>query len=187
MIEFPHRKSFLFHNKAEESTSVINRCLKYLDDRRESLRVPELTKSKLKWTVTELLINGVKHSGESVSNLNFVFGESQLIVTKEDFGKPLKLKVFEGKKELVWPVDNADLGHAFEVYRNGIDILLVQAKSNDEAHFIISEQEDISMPSLLEETSEHFGLMIIAKAADSFEYLWNRQKKSNIFSVTFKY
>ncbi|MBE9463121.1 anti-sigma regulatory factor [Dyadobacter subterraneus] len=187
MKTYNHKKSFIFHNKAEGLASVVRSCVEYIEEQNEFLGVPIAMHSKIKWAITELLINGAKHSGSEKSRLNLIFTETSLTIEKEDYGNPLGLKVDEGTRRLQWPLPENVLNQQFEVYRNGMDSLRVYTEDEKSAFFIVEEMEDEEMPLLLVNTSEHFGLMIIAKASSRFTYAFESKTGKNIFSIQFDY
>ena len=187
MRAFSHQKSFVFHNKAEGLASVVRSCVEYIEEQNEFLGVPAVFHSKIKWAITELLINGAKHSGSEKSRLNLKFTENDLTIEKVDSGNPLALKVNDGSQKLQWPLPETFINQHFEVYRNGMDSLRVFTENEKSAFFIVEEMEDEEMPLLLINTSEHFGLMIIAKASDSFTYMYENKSRKNIFSIRFDY
>ncbi|MCF0055778.1 anti-sigma regulatory factor [Dyadobacter sp. CY356] len=187
MKKYSHKKSYIFHNKAEGLASVVKGCVEYIRDQNEFLGVPAAIHSKIQWAITELLINGAKHSGSAKSRLNLKFSENELTIEKEDSGNPLKLTVNEGERKLNWPLPESLVKQRFEVYRNGMDSLCVLTDSENSAIFIVEEMEIEEMPDLLGNTSEHFGLMIIAKASEQFTYVYEEKSGKNIFSIRFDY
>jgi hypothetical protein len=187
MEDHGYQKSFVFHNATENLNSVLKSCMNYIDEKKEVLPVPVTIHPQIKWTITELLLNGTKHAGTAESNLTLKLNVKSLVIKKEDSGNPLRLKVNEPPGELSWPLQDSLLRQEFEIYHNGMDSLRVFTENRDTAVFRVAEIEDIAMPQLLGNTSEHFGLMIIAKSSDHFSYLYDRHAKRNIFSVTFDY
>jgi len=182
-----YQKSFVFHNATENLNSVLTSCLNYIDEKKEVLPVPVTIHPHIKWTITELLLNGTKHAGTAESNLTLKLTAENLVIKKEDSGNPLRLKVNEQPEELVWPLKDSLLQQEFEIYHNGMDSLRVFTENRDTAVFRVTEMENIEMPQLLVNTSEHFGLMIIAKSSNRFSYLYDHHNKRNIFSVIFDY
>jgi hypothetical protein len=178
MKTYTHEKSFIFHHQAEGLASVVRSCVQYIEEQNELLRVPQGIHANIKWTITELLINGIKHSGSEKSTLNFKFSETGLIIEKEDEGSPL---------QLLWPLDEGLIHEHYEVYRNGMDSLQVYTANEKAAIFKVQEAEEEQMPQLLMNTSEHFGLMIIAKASDHFSYVMDGSAGKNIFRIQFVY
>ncbi|MCF2444155.1 anti-sigma regulatory factor [Dyadobacter sp. CY345] len=182
-----YSKSFVFSNKAEDVASVVRNCVEFIEEPKDLVPVSSEILARIKWALTELLINGTKHAGTDESFLLITLIQSSLTIEKEDRGNPLKLLVNSGEKLLVWPLEDFESHQQFEVYQNGMDSLQVMVRSELSAEFVVKEVEDVEMPQLLITTSEHFGLMIIAKAAEEFRYLYDPNTKKNIFSVTFKY
>ena len=187
MKKYSHKKSYIFHNEAEGLASVVRNCVEYIKEQNEFLGVPVAIHSKIQWAITELLINGAKHSGSAKSRLNLKFSESDLVIEKEDSGNSLELTVDAGAGKLNWPLSEKLVNQYFEVYRNGMDSLRVFTDSAYSAIFIVEEVEDEEMPLLLVNTSEHFGLMIIAKATEQFTYSYEEKSGKNIFSIRFDY
>jgi anti-sigma regulatory factor (Ser/Thr protein kinase) len=186
MKTYTHEKSFIFHHQAEGLASVVRSCVQYIEEQNELLGVPQDIHAKIKWIITELLINGIKHSGSEKSTLNFKFSDTGLVIEKEDEGSPLQLTVNGGTQNLLWPLEKHLIHEHFEVYRNGMDSLEVYTENEKAAIFKIREAEEEEMPILLINTSEHFGLMIIAKASDHFSYFMDSSGK-NIFHIHFTY
>ncbi|MEO6684363.1 MAG: anti-sigma regulatory factor, partial [Dyadobacter sp.] len=89
--------------------------------------------------------------------------------------------------QLQWPLPEDFVNQHFEVYRNGMDSLRVFTENEESAFFMVEELEDEEMPLLLINTSEHFGLMIIAKSSDLFTYTYESKSAKNIFSIRFDY
>ena len=187
MRKHSHRKSFIFHNKAEGLASIVRSCVEYIEEQNGFLCVPTAIHSKIKWAITELLINGAKHSGSEESELILNFEPDKLLIEKVDSGNPLHLKISEQNVDLQWPILKSLTGQHFEVYRNGMDSLQVYTENIHQAIFRVEEVEDEEMPFLLVNTSEHFGLMIIAKASDRFSYTYHSGSRQNIFSILFNY
>jgi len=187
MKKYTHEESFIFHNEAEGLASVVKSCIVYIEEQNDFLGVPVNILSKVKWTITELLINGAKHSGSKQSRLILKFSESSLYIEKEDEGNPLQLEVNNGTQHMLWPVQKNMLNMHFEIYRNGMDSLHVYTENENTAFFKVQEAQDEEMPLLLTHMSEHFGLMIIAKASDHFSYVLDTDSGKNIFSVRFEY
>jgi len=181
-----YRKSFVFSNKAEDVALVVRSCVEFIEEPKNTIAVPLEVLSRIKWALTELLINGAKHAGTDESFLQIIFEDHLLILEKTDFGKPLTLAVDDGDKTLSWPLQQDGMPARYEVYQNGMDSLQIEIDSGNFAVFSVTEMADVVMPQLLISTSEHFGLMIIAKASDRFNYVYDELNKKNIFNVIFK-
>jgi hypothetical protein len=185
MKEYQLRKSFVYQHVSGDLPLMIQKCKNFWNTQPNLKSVPDAIFMKIQWTITELLLNGKKHSGVAESKLNFELYENRVAVIKEDSGNPLKLNLSECK--LVWPLPKDQVGQQFEVYKNGMDSLCIRAVTRDKVEFYVTEQDDIQMPGLLSTTSEHFGLMIIAKASDGFSYCYDQRTGNNIFSTIFHF
>jgi hypothetical protein len=185
MKAYQLHKSFVYRHVSGDLPLMIQQCRHFLNTHSNRRLVSDAFFAKIQWTITELLLNGTKHSGVAESKLNIELHENGIAVVKEDAGNPLKLKVLESK--LVWPIPTDHVGQRFEVYQNGMDSLRIRTVSRDKVEFYVTELDDIQMPGLLSSTSEHFGLMIIAKASDVFSYCYDQRTGSNIFSTIFNF
>lgn len=184
MNRYRYQKSFQFSNKTADVASVLNNCMEHIQAS-EALRViSQDIQSRVKWALTELLINGAKHAGAAQTLLHFKLEENTFMIEKEDLGNPLLLTV-NGNQQLSWPVAEPYLNQHFDIYRNGMDSLRIYTESSNNAFFLVEEIEDLEMPELLTNTSEHFGLMIIAKASDHFSYCFDQPTGRNTFRITF--
>jgi hypothetical protein len=181
------QKCFIFQHESGDLSLLIRKCLTFIEGQMKLYLIPADVLPKIQWVITELLINGKKHSGVAESNLIFEFNETSLSVIREDLGRPLSVYVDEGSTVLTWPLGNDSLDRQFEIYRNGMDSLRIYTENEEKAVFQVTELEDIAMPLLLTNTSEHFGLMIIAKASDRFSYSYDQELRKNIFKTTFNY
>lgn len=181
------QKSFIYEHGSGDLPLMIRSCLAYVEGKMKLYLLSSEVLPKIQWVITELLMNGTKHSGSRESKLNIEFNETGMNIIREDSGKPLSLTVDEGVQKLDWPLDSTMLDQQFEIYRNGMDSLRIYTESKEKAIFQVTELANIEMPLLLNTTSEHFGLMIIAKASDRFSYNYDIKTKKNIFKTTFNY
>jgi hypothetical protein len=184
MDNYQYQKSFQFSNKAEDVPSALHNAMHFIRESDVLRTVPEAIRSRLIWVLTELLINGAKHSGVEQTLFSFKLEEKSLIIEKEDNGTPMLLKVNDNQN-LCWPISELLLNKYFVVYTNGMDSLRIFTEDSHKASFSVEEIEDIEMPELLVTTSEHFGLMIITKASDYFSYTFDQQANKNIFQIIF--
>jgi hypothetical protein len=185
MKEYQLQQSSVYQHHLGDLSSLIRKCWDFLDRSSDFKPVPDDVRSKIQWTVTELLLNGTKHSGVAESSLRIVLYENGLLILKEDSGNPLRINVREDT--LLWPLPAVHVGQRFEVYQNGMDSLRIFTVSENKVEFYVTELDDIQMPRLLSSTSEHFGLMIIAKASDGFSYSYDHTAGLNIFSAVFNF
>lgn len=173
----------VFKNEPEEITSIMKLCLKKINDKTENHPIKGSMLSKIKWVISEMISNAVKHSGVEECKLKIQIDEKHLVIEKEDKGHPLVL----GTKghEIIWPLKEKQRGSDFHICNNGMDMLKVRINDLNRAIFFIEQLQDISMPELLVDTSEHFGLLIITKASDEFTYEYDSESNTNRFRTNF--
>ena len=97
--------------------------------------------------------------------------EQDLIVEKQENGQPFVLSEYSSGKSVSWPLPHDRFPQDFQLYHNGSESLWASAPDPNRAIFQIKELGKPNMPELLNDTSEHFGLLILTKASDAFEYL----------------
>ncbi|MCE7066065.1 ATP-binding protein [Dyadobacter sp. CY326] len=173
----------VFKCQREEIPGTVGICLNQIKEKTEGRSIDEAVLSRIKWAIAELLTNAVKHSGEPESALTIKIGADELVLEKEDSGKPLVLIALD-KTQIAWPLENP-LSVDFAIYHNGMDSLYVRTHQSGKAIFFVEELPEVLMPLLLSDTSEHFGLLIMTKAADEFTYEYDPLKKINRFMCLF--
>lgn len=183
MEEYSDHITIIFKNKPEEIPSIMNLCLEKINIKTENHPIKGPILSKIKWVITEMISNAVKHSGVDECKLKIQIDNDQLVIEKEDKGHPLVL----GKKghEIIWPLKEKPGKTDFNICNNGMDMLKVRINDLNRALFFIEQLQAISMPELLVDTSEHFGLLIITKASDEFTYEYDSESNTNRFRTNF--
>lgn len=184
MKEESGKINIAFKCDREEIPGIVNLCLDHIRKETHVKPVGMLTLAKLKWIITELLTNAVKHSGMEECLLTFEHDTEQLVLEKEDTGKPLMLLENNSGKVITWPLPALSEPLEFQIYHNGTDSLKVRSLEPDSAAFFVEQLEDVEMPGLLIDTSEHFGLLILTKASDEFTYTYDPIQKVNRFRST---
>ncbi|MEO6287697.1 MAG: anti-sigma regulatory factor [Dyadobacter sp.] len=174
----------VFKCNREVIPGTVNACLDEIRKKTESHSINESILSRIQWVITELLTNAVKHSGQEESALNISISDFDLVLQKEDSGKPLHLTAQDSKK-IIWPIENLSTPMDFPIYHNGMDSLCVRTDNAGKAIFFIETMADMEMPGLLTDTSEHFGLLIMTKASDQFTYEYDSLNKVNRFVCLF--
>lgn len=127
---------------------------------------------RIGWVLTELLTNAVKHAKTRSSEVTIQLSKSHLLIRKSDHGNPLPYLPLNGQNE------GQDM---VIIYQNGPELLTGQVAGNT-ILFVIEEHSEPSQEDLLSQISEHLGLMIIAKACETFRYEYIVEEKMNIFS-----
>jgi anti-sigma regulatory factor (Ser/Thr protein kinase) len=184
MKEDSEEIKIVFKCNREVIPGTVNACLDEIRKKTEPHSIDESILSRIKWVITELLTNAVKHSGQAESELNIRISDLELTLQKEDSGKPLNLTAQDNKK-IIWPIENLSKPIDFPIYHNGMDSLCVRTDDAGKAIFFIETMADMEMPGLLTDTSEHFGLLIMTKASDAFTYEYDSLNKLNRFVCLF--
>ncbi|SKB72585.1 sensor histidine kinase [Dyadobacter psychrophilus] len=174
-----------FTSNREEIPGIINTCLEHVVQRTKTSPSSPDTFSKVKWVITELLTNAVKHSGTGYCTLIIKVDNDTLTIEKQDEGNPLSLREQATGNVFRWPIESLSGKLEFQIYHNGIDSLFVTSEHSNCAKFHIEELEGVEMPGLLIDTSEHFGLLIMTKASDEFYYEYDPATKVNRFVSLF--
>jgi anti-sigma regulatory factor (Ser/Thr protein kinase) len=176
----------IFSNNRHEIPGTLNLCLDHILENAGSSPLDEAIMSRVKWVITELLTNAVKHSGERETVLKIRINAASIVLIKEDYGKPLVLKGQDTAKKIIWPLEKLVRPVDFPIYHNGMDSLCVRTDEAGRAMFFIEQLAEMEMPALLSDTSEHFGLLIMTKASDEFTYEFDAASGLNRFVSTFK-
>ena len=127
---------------------------------------------RIGWVLTELLTNAVKHAKTRSSQITIQLSQSGLLIRKSDYGNPLPYLPLN---------DQTEASDMVTIYKNGPELLTGQVSGNS-ILFVIDEDGEPSKEDLLSQISEHLGLMIIAKACETFRYEYIAEEKMNIFS-----
>lgn len=184
MREDSDQITIVFKSNREGIPGTLNLCLNHIRQKAGGPSLDEEMMAKIKWVIMELLTNAVKHSGERESVLRIGFTMNAVVLQKEDYGKPLTL-VGQGRKKIMWPLEDMVRPLDFPIYHNGMDSLCVRTDESGRAIFFIEELAELEMPALLSDTSEHFGLLIMTKASDEFAYEHEPETGLNRFISTF--
>lgn len=170
-----HSKKFEFLKSSHHLGSDIQQILGFITDELPSTAPMHELLFKAKVIVTELLTNSLKHAGVNSTIIDVKINEYDLSILKIDFGNPLSLIQKNYPVNTKIPISNDILHTLYAILDSGKNI-----------NFFCDE---INMDDVLavENIVEHFGLLIITKAADKFIYYYNEQTKENLFEVTLKF
>lgn len=127
---------------------------------------------KSKFILTELLTNAIKHANTHEVKLNIEIKDSVVKFEKQDYGNPLILPQVKNDQFENAIIVTADIMHIlYAVEKEGV------------AYFYCHEN---TVPSIDTENDfpEHFGLLIITKAADDFSYRYDSETNLNTFTAT---
>ena len=168
-------RQFEFSNRIDSVTTVLKQILEFINDTSPTEIEVNTLLFKAKIITIELLPNSLKHSGSKSTLINISLDDKKLTITKLDNGNPLKLIADINSTADKVPVTN-DILHT----------LYARAKTKDQIHFTYEENK-IGDLLVINDIVEHFGLLIITKAADEFIYAYNHQAKENAFIVTINF
>lgn len=174
-------KRFTFNNQADdlylsivEITGAINQVVAVSDG----------VNFKIKIILTELLTNAIKHAGCSTTTIDFAVNGTELTITKSDSGEAFSATVDGINRE--WPLPGRHIKQQLiKVYGDDNSALMVKIENNCDVSFFIEEQlpDNINCGDV-NQLPEHFGLMIIARAADQFKYHFDIDSCANNFVAT---
>ncbi|TLV02601.1 sensor histidine kinase [Dyadobacter luticola] len=190
MNEDQNRFETVFECDLEAISDTVSLCVAYIEGQIGQQDLELGVSTRIKWVITEMLTNAIKHSAVEECLLTIRINDAQVFFEKKDSGKPLTLKNYASsgvadRGPITWPLQEEAFPQHFQVYHNGSESLTVLAESPNRVVFYIQEIESEEMPMLLLNTSEHFGLLILTKASDHFEYEYEPVTGINRFRSTF--
>lgn len=161
---------------------LIEQCCDFISDIKHFSEDFSKT-SKFKLVIMELLTNAMKHCN-AISYLEIHILQNQLVIRKVDCGRKFSFLDNDSKENYQFPIAtfkepvliNALLGNNYKLS------LLIKSEN----HIEFLEPPEIDYLSF-QEIPENFGLMIIKKCADVFQYYYDEKTFSNIFEVIFKF
>jgi hypothetical protein len=170
-------------------SATLDVCMDYVDQHSDSCPIVPEVRSRLKWAITELLTNAIKHSGAPECTIGIQCNQQRLVLEKTEQGNPLKLVSCDAQQTMQWPITDHVQPTEFEIYQNGADSLWVEISPEGQALFqarpVTVVAEDLW--SFSDHIAEHFGLLILTKASDTFRYEFDPTARSNKFSCIFNW
>ena len=174
-------KKFVFNNHADGLYPLVLDVIEYISQKE---KIDDDTVSKLKLILVELLTNSLKHSGGEKTTLEITTTGGQIIIKKTDRGNGLAIHC--GENLLEWPLPGKHHANkVLTVYADANAILKAKLLNNCCLQFFIDETEQPG-PLDINTLTEHFGLMIITRACDVFEYGFDIDTCTNTFTVSLK-
>lgn len=164
-------RQFEFITGSNNLTSSLKEMLEFINDNLVA-NVPAINllfKSKI--ILTELLTNALKHSFSRYTLIDVTVEDHSIIITKSDHGMPLSLITYANSSETRIPITH-DILHTLYAIPEGKDAIRFGCEE--------STMKDLDE---VQQIVEHFGLIIITKAADKFVYHYCAQTKANKFTV----
>ncbi|SFS60473.1 Histidine kinase-like ATPase domain-containing protein [Mucilaginibacter polytrichastri] len=127
---------------------------------------------KSKFILTELLTNAIKHANTSQVSLNLEITDALVKFVKTDYGNPFMLPQIKDEQFKDALIITADVMHT------------LYAKQKEELTYFYCHENEAPSINLDNDLPEHFGLLIITKAADEFFYHFDEQNRANTFTAT---
>ena len=168
-------RQFEFITGSDKLTSSLKEMLEFINDNLVA-NVPAINllfKSKV--ILTELLTNALKHSFSRYTLIDISVENHNIAITKTDHGMPLSLIAYTNSSENRIPITH-DILHTLFAIPEGPDAIRFGCEE--------STIEDLDE---VQQIVEHFGLIIITKAADKFVYHYCAQTNANKFTVTLNF
>ncbi|MDF3078595.1 MAG: hypothetical protein K0S09_2484 [Sphingobacteriaceae bacterium] len=178
-------KKFVFRNTSDELYHLINEILSFIKSNIQAEEYGEIS-GRCKLVLIELFTNALKHSDANETVLTLQITEDAILLNKADTGKPFSLPESQHSQAIKVPVAGAMVGEKIIVYRDDMASLYCKIENPEELSFVVKDY-DVEVPPIPTNLLEHFGLMIIAKAADSFSFKYNPQAQTNNFVATLRY
>ena len=142
-----------------------------------SLEKEEELSFKTRVIVTELLTNSIKHTTGNVTGLELNITDDALTIKKIDEGDPFHIT----NPSAEWPFTDL-VDTTITIYADALNGLFAKVTAPYNLSFYTESYpvDDV----ILTDISEHFGLVIICRASNSFVYQYNPSSKQSIFTVT---
>ena len=130
---------------------------------------------KVEMVITELLTNALKHVKDAETCIRIYLDDNYLTIEKTDFGSQFN------------PNNFADIfkqapGYKILLTHDDLNSVYAVLEMNDTVRFIC-EQEKNKDAVDISGVSEHFGMIIISRAAEAFTYHYDTASGLNRFNV----
>lgn len=172
------QKKMAFTNKQEMIHPFLQEVAEFIE--RYQPRYTDRLGFKAKVIITELLTNSIKHAGDVPTQVELLMNYDSLTITKTDSGKPFDLK----HESLSWPLPPTT-ANPLTIYADALNGLFARIASPYSLSFYAEEYPENG--EFFATISEHYGLMIICRASDSFVYEFDNAAKKNTFIVNIKF
>ncbi|RYU92109.1 ATP-binding protein [Mucilaginibacter terrigena] len=169
-------KKYVFNNNADGMYPLVLTIIEDLG------QINEHTAFKVKMILVELITNSLKHSGQGDTTIAITASGNIITIKKTDTGNGLAVRC--GNNLLEWPLPGKHhAGKIITVYNDSSAVLKAKLHNNCMLLFFIEETEETD-PIDINSLAEHFGLMIITRACDKFEYGFDIDTCTNSFTVS---
>lgn len=167
-------REFEFVQDGGSFVPLLQQMLHFIE---QCLTLPEQNKQPLLFKsqtiLTELLTNAIKHSGSNYTSISIEAEETTINLIKIDSGDPPQ---FLNCTALKYP------GAAIILSKDPFHILQAIATEEGAIRFIHTDVQPAEQTDI-NSLSEHFGLLMIAKSAQHFQYHHRAEEGLNIFSA----
>lgn len=174
------RQQMVFTNKQEMIHPFLKDVVAFIKKNLPGRAAQVVFKAKM--VVSELLTNSIKHANDEFTLIDLIANNEIFIIRRVDSGKPFNLKNPGNEKEILqWPlIGNPETPVKIHAdHLNGLFAHIISPFSLS-FHAESYTNEAVVFPDI----SEHYGLMIICRASDSFIYELDPVNLKNIFTVT---
>lgn len=162
-------KKFVFNNETEGIYPLTVQIISYIKNIAKDI-VDDDAGFRIKIILLELLTNSLKHMGDDVTRIGIDLKNDKLYISKQDKGRPLQINTRQAL--LTWPLTQSKFTqNEIAIYGDDFGTLKGRVKNSNQLEFFT---EDFDVRYVDRETimglNEHYGLMIIARASDAFNY-----------------
>ncbi|MFA6082936.1 hypothetical protein [Mucilaginibacter sp.] len=174
-------KRFIFANNADALYPLTVDIIEHV---KQEANPHETAILKLKMVLIELLTNAIKHSGNSETLIEVSTDAHCIKLKKTDNGDTFAIECDQIKLE--WPLPGKHhAGRIISIYGDDSCTLKGNVENNCQINFFIEEHTDTeTMDNAITSLPEHFGLMIVTRACNSFMYEFDIDTCTNNFIAT---
>jgi hypothetical protein len=173
-------KRFAFNNHPDELYQLTMTIIAHVS---QAIDVNDEAVFKLKMVLIELLTNSIKHTGKAGSDIEVTLTGDEIIIIKADSGNPFEISA--GTEKIAWPVPKEFLNKTIDMYGDLTGMLKARLDDDCRVSFFVKEANLLDADSkLINNLTEHFGLLIITRACERFEYVFDTEKATNKFIAT---
>lgn len=176
---------FTFNPHPASFRQLLNEILATIHSRMAEQIAGTAVLQKCRWILTELITNAHKHSGKDEACIKLASGSNYLIITREDTGHPLSLRLVSGE-HLRWPLTAKECNSTFCIQEDELHSLRVITDNTGTAQFQVSQKAGEN-GERTNDMLEHFGLIIIASSCERFIYEHQTSTGKNIFTCVVTY
>ncbi|MFA6248892.1 MAG: hypothetical protein WC615_18255 [Mucilaginibacter sp.] len=172
-------QKFVFNNQADGLYPLVTDVMAHITQQQKT---DEDTITKLKLVLVEFLTNSLKHSGAEETTIEITTTGNQITIRKTDRGNGLAIRC--NGNLLEWPLPGKHhANRVLTVYANADAILKAKLTNNCGLQFFIEETEQTGQLDI-NTLTEHFGLLIITRASNTFAYEFDIDSCTNSFTAS---